>query len=156
MNIEQILRESEYFSGLTDTQLNAILACASTCRFERGDYLVRQSDQDGSVFLLLSGRTEILVTQVGDEPSLEVIASISAGEIVGERALLGMTRRSATVRARSPIEALRWDAGQLRALLDEQADIGATIMRAIACRLSERLVVANNNLRNALTAQALL
>ena len=156
MNIEQLLRESEYFSGLNDTQINAILACASTCRFERGEYLVRQSDQDGAVFLLLSGRTEILVTQVGEEPTLEVIASIGAGEIVGERALLGMSRRSATVRARGPVETLRWDADQLRGLLSEHADIGATIMRALACRLSERLVVANNNLRNALTAQALL
>ena len=156
MDIEHKLRQSEYFASLHPEQVKALLGKATLCRFDSGEMIVRQSDADDWVFFILAGRTEVLVAQVGDEHSLEMIATIGAGEIVGERALLGLPRRSATVRAKDPIVALKWDASELHELLIREGAIGATVMTTLARKLSDRLVAANNNLRNALAAQAML
>ncbi len=153
--LKPALLASDYFNGLSEAQADLLLADAQSFEFDHGELLMRQSDLDDAVFFILEGRCEVLVTQVGDESAMEVIAVIGPGEIVGERAVLSVKRRSATVRAKEPLRAIRWDASSLQAILSTHIDIGYVVMRGLARKLSDRLVTANNNLRNALTAQSM-
>ncbi len=150
------IQNSEFFRGLGEAQIELLMAEAKVRAFNRGDWVLQQSGESDAVLFILAGRTEVLVSQVGREANMEVIAVIGAGELIGERALLGERRRSASVRARDDVHALQWQAASLDRVFKEHQEIGYIVMSGLARKLSDRLAAANNNLRNALTAQALI
>ncbi|HLS45378.1 MAG TPA: cyclic nucleotide-binding domain-containing protein [Ornithinicoccus sp.] len=65
-----------------------------------GHVLIRQGDQDDHVFLVLDGVLDVLVN---DEP----VGEVGPGAVLGERAVLGDGRRTATVRARTAVRVAR-------------------------------------------------
>ena len=140
------LQRSSYFKGLSTTEIDQVVGLAQDQAFSRGDRLVEQSSEGQQVFLLLSGRAEVLLHRA-DGP----IATIGELEIVGERALLGGRRRSATVRAKDDVTVLCWDAEDLLSLMATHHTLGLKIMRSLALKLSDRLDDANHALRNALS-----
>ena len=73
-----------------------------------GELLVKQGDPGDSIFLLLDGVLEVEVN--GD-----TLAEVGPGAILGERAVLEGGRRTATLRAVTPVKVARAGADQLDA-----------------------------------------
>lgn len=71
-----------------------------------GELLVQQGDPGDSIFLLLDGVLDV-------EVDGRKLAEVGPGAILGERAVLEGGRRSATLRAVTPVKAARASAGQL-------------------------------------------
>jgi hypothetical protein len=65
-------------------------------QLKEGDALVTEGDEGGELFLLLDGVVDIEVN--GDQ-----IAEIGPGALLGERALLEGGKRTATIRAKTPL-----------------------------------------------------
>ena len=65
------------------------------------------------------------------------IATRGAGDFVGEIALLTEARRTATVRAATPVRCLILMRGDSRRVLDENRSIERKVMQALAERLAE-------------------
>jgi Cyclic nucleotide-binding domain len=63
---------------------------------EQGEALMKEGDVGGELFLLLDGIVDV---EVNDDP----VAEIGPGALLGERALLEGGKRTATVRAKTPV-----------------------------------------------------
>lgn len=71
--------------------------------YEPGDYIIRQGEPPASFYVIEQGEVEVVRT-TDDIPGGEVIAVIGAGSFFGEQALLSQQPRTASVRARTPVE----------------------------------------------------
>lgn len=72
--------------------------------FEAGQVIIRQGDIGRAMYILQSGRVEVVQERDGAE---ERLATLGPGEHFGEIAVLKDTRRTATVRALEPVTVLR-------------------------------------------------
>jgi NADH:ubiquinone reductase (H+-translocating) len=77
----------------------------SRAHYEPGDAIIRQGEPATGFFVLEAGEVEV-VRATPERPEGEVIATLGAGSFFGEQALLHQQPRSATVRARTPVDVL--------------------------------------------------
>lgn len=71
--------------------------------YEPGDYIIRQGEMPSSFYVIEKGEVEV-VRSTKEKPEGEVIATMGAGNFFGEQALLNNQARTASVRARTPVE----------------------------------------------------
>ena len=76
---------------------------ATQAHYEPGETVFSEGDTGDSLFMILSGRVEVL-KRFGGEPL--VVGMLEPGEYFGEMALLGRRPRSATTRALTPLDLL--------------------------------------------------
>ena len=85
------------FDALSPARLEELAATVTERHLERGEILIREGEQGSSVFVVISGRLRAYVHDGNETPV--VVGEISAGESVGEMALLSDQPRNATVQA---------------------------------------------------------
>ncbi|OWY62107.1 hypothetical protein B7486_60195, partial [cyanobacterium TDX16] len=79
----------------------------------------------------------ILEGTAGVSVSGEHIATLEAGSMVGEMALIDHRPRSATVVAETPMRLLAFDAKAFKALLDEMPKASQRVMSLLNARLQD-------------------
>ena len=105
------LRKTYLFDQLPDESLIEVAARCRELSLQPGDTAVRQGDLGESLFVILSGRFEVVRT---DETGRDVLlGELARGEYFGEGALFDATPRMATVRAKSSAELLVLDRSAL-------------------------------------------
>ena len=96
--------------------------------FGFGTSIVEEGDPGDALYVILSGDARVLKrTEDGGEVSVEMLG---AGDVFGEMALLDGIPRTATVRAHSPVDALRLDGTVFRALVRLRPEIKDHFERA--------------------------
>jgi CRP-like cAMP-binding protein len=93
------LAEVDFFKGCTDRELTDIARLADERGFAPGDELCHESAFDRIVFVVVDG--EATVTARGEE-----VGVVGSGDVVGELAMVGDGRRTATLTARTPMTVL--------------------------------------------------
>lgn len=138
------VREFAFFKGLAEEQLGRIVACGEVAGFESGAVIFEESSQSQDLYIVLSGRVcvEIESPASANGQNLQ-LALLREGEVFGEIAFLGGTRRSARICALDDVTALRLDGAQLSAMFDEDSAVGYRVMRNLAVILSQRVVDVN-------------
>ena len=119
------------FAGLAEPLRRQIAARATHVRVHAGAWLFRQGDAGDSLFVLRSGRLEVVV----EEPSEVVVRVLTRGAVVGELALLTRERRSAAVRARRDSELLRVSSTDFAELLSHEPRFSLALMRELGRQL---------------------
>lgn len=124
------LRSLPVFSGLSRRALALADSLLTPVSFADGDVLCQEDHLGRQAFIITKGSAAV---SRGDE----FIATVGTGDIVGEMALLGDGRRTASVTALEPVEALVMSAQEfasVRALpgVDDQ-------VRRIATRREQEL-----------------
>ncbi len=122
------LKELPLFQGMASA---ALLPIADACRelvLPAGSLIFRQDDPGDSLFVLLAGHVDILRDG-------EVINTLGAGESLGEIAVLGETKRTASARAATEIRALSLDAPRFRGLVRDNGELGLAVIQALNNRL---------------------
>ncbi len=95
-------------------------------------YFIRATQGDAA-YVVLSGTADILV----DSPAGEIkVAEVDINSIVGEIAILCDVSRTATVKATSPLEALKISKEHFLKLLSDFPEMAVEIMRVLADRLN--------------------
>lgn len=100
--------------------------------YPAGEAIIRQGEPGIGVYIIRSGRVEVLKEIGGRE---EHVATLGPGELFGEISLLTDRPRTATVKALEATECLVLTAWNFRALLDEAPDLAKQLLFTLAQRL---------------------
>jgi len=98
-------------------------------KYPAGAVILREGDPGNHMYVVMEGELSILIRD-------KVIATVSAGEIVGEMALINSDIRSATVVADSDCVLADIDQSSFDSLLQYVPDFTMHVMNVLADRLS--------------------
>ena len=128
-----LIRRVSLFSMLTPEQAEALAATVSKKRFKRGEILVEQGRKSDALFIVLTGRTRVLMT---DNKGREVIlATLKSGDYVGEMSLIDNEPHSATVVADQQVDVLVLGRDSFLRCLGENMEMAHSVMRVLVQRL---------------------
>ena len=127
-------RQVALFAELSDDDLGRICSEASDVSLAPGDVLFHEGDPGDRAFLISSGELEILKTTERREVLLAVR---TAGDVVGEMALLDEQPRAATVRARADAELVSIPKSALEDLLATSPSAARSIFGPLSRRVRE-------------------
>ena len=143
----QMLRQVPLFAGVDPGKLKLLAFTSQRVSFGEGEVLFHQGDPGDAAYVILTGSADILT---GSDNGLIKVAEVTRNAIVGEIAILCDGTRTATVRARNPVEALRIGKEQFLKLMSDNPEITIEVMRVLAERLSvttTELTIARSKLQ---------
>lgn len=130
-----LIRRVPLFSMLTHEQAVAVAESVTKRRFKRGEPIVEQGKKTNALFILLSGRARVVSA---DGRGREVIlATLEAGDHVGEMSLIDNEPHSATVRAEVLTDVLMLSRTEFARCLPENSSLVYAIMRGLVQRLRQ-------------------
>ncbi|MEX2275480.1 MAG: cyclic nucleotide-binding domain-containing protein [Actinomycetota bacterium] len=125
----QALRNTPFFSGLTDEDISHIVGVGEQVRFEAGASIFEQGAVGDAMFVLLEGQAEV---DVGGR-----FHKLKPGTFFGEMALFSAGTRLATVKTTEPVRALRIPADGFQAVLLAHPRVALSMLKAMSERLRE-------------------
>jgi CRP-like cAMP-binding protein len=125
----EALSRAPLFEGLTKKELRELARVTEDLRVEPGTVLCREGKVGHEFFVIVDGEAE--VTKGGKR-----LVTRSAGDFVGEIALLTTKARTATVTATSPLRCFILTRGDFRRVLEENPAVQLKVMTALAERLA--------------------
>jgi CRP-like cAMP-binding protein len=132
----ELLQRMPIFGAIDDGALEFLIGRAGTVRVARGGYFFRENDQAESMFVLESGRVEVVRGWRGREL---IVQQLGAGDCFGEMALLDLFPRSGSVRALEDCSAIVIAAADLHGLYEHDVVSFALIQMNLAREMSRRL-----------------
>jgi CRP-like cAMP-binding protein len=128
-----MLRKVPFFGGLDPAKLKLLAFTSRALKFAQGEALMRKGDPAENAYVILEGEVEIL----GETPAGEfVVAVVGANQLQGEMGVITNTPRGATVRARTPVRALRISGDVFLRLLTENPECALHVMRELCARIA--------------------
>ena len=98
--VARFLGQTLLFSQLPPAELQKVAAAMKFVRADAGTYIIRERDLGYLLFVVHSGAVDVLKeTEAGDEVR---VATLAAGDVFGEIALLDQIPRTSSVCAREP------------------------------------------------------
>lgn len=124
----EALGRAPLFEGLSKRELTELARVTDELAVPEGTVLCKEGSPGGEFFVILEGTAD--VTRNGKR-----LTTRSAGEFVGEIALLSTTRRTATVTATSALRCFVLTGRDFRRVLDENRSVERKVMQALAERV---------------------
>jgi CRP-like cAMP-binding protein len=128
--LEGLRMASSVFSGLDDEALRRVSEVATPFDVPAGRVLAEHGQPGSGLFVLTEGTVEV------DLPSGKAV-TLGPGEFVGELSVLADIRRTARVRALTPVQGLAISRSAFEALLREEPRIAVAMLPVLARRLAE-------------------
>lgn len=123
VSLKRIVRNC-YGAALTDDQLDHLVQQARWRRYAVGDVIFNEGDEPDALYMIRRGSVTVSRRIAGREL---VAAYVSAGNYIGEMALVSKSPRSATVRAAAPTEMVLLEADRFNAVLDQNVSVRGEI-----------------------------
>jgi len=124
----EALKQAPLFEGLSKKELKELARVTEDLAVEAGTVLCREGSLGREFFVIVDGVAE--VTKRG-----KLLATRQSGDFFGEIALITTTKRTATVRAKTPLRCFILTRGDFRRVLDESRSVERKVMQALAERL---------------------
>jgi CRP/FNR family cyclic AMP-dependent transcriptional regulator len=112
------------FAGASDTDLRAIAEAGSLVTVPQGWSLIWEKTGADKAYVVLSGDLDV-------RRNNEVVGHLTAGDIVGEVAIVSRRLRTATVVAASPLEVLHFTREAVERLYADVPAFRASLDRAV-------------------------
>jgi CRP-like cAMP-binding protein len=126
-----------FLSVLGDADREALLALGVRRRYRGGGTIVHEHDDSGSVLVILEG--QVAASTLGSTGRDVILGFAGPGDLVGELSALRGTPRSATLTARTDVEALAVPATAFRRFLRTAPEAAVLVLDTVM----ERLEVAD-------------
>jgi CRP-like cAMP-binding protein len=130
-----LLHQVPVFSALAEVELERVAEVTVPRHFAAGEVVFREGDESDTCYVVRSGHAR--ATREHQDGRSITLARFGPGDIFGELAMFDNEKRSATVEALEPTEAIAILGGDMRRLLREHPDIAVKLIAAIARRLRE-------------------
>jgi CRP-like cAMP-binding protein len=125
----EALRNVRFFEELTDDDLARVAKVGQRRTYAAEEALVERDSDRGGLFVILSGTAKVDVGGATHD--------LGPGDFFGEMALLGHTRRSASVTAAEPVEALVIETIYFDPFLIQNPSVAVAILHGVVERLRE-------------------
>jgi len=133
LTTSDLLRRVPIFAGLTQAQMSQLSGNVAKQRYKRGELIIEQGQKCGSLFIILSGRARVIVT---DKRAKEVIlATLGPGDCIGEMSLIDGESHSASVRTDIQTDVLVLSHTEFVRCLAENQNMAFWIMKGLVQRL---------------------
>lgn len=141
----EFLANSDIGNGMTFAQRSRLAAQCRLRIYRPGDLIAPANDECTDLYIVQDGSVEVWAEPgPGDETSPRQLTTVLRGQVTGEMALLDGGRRSAALRAGeegATLLVLRRE--RLRALIEDDPELGNAAIWNIAATLALRLRLAN-------------
>ena len=127
------LRKVPMFAKLEPSKLRLLAFTSQLLTFEDGEILFNKGDPSDGAYLVLDGDVEVLV---GSGDDVAVAGVLGINELVGEMGVLANAPRSATIRARGQVVALRIETDSFLDLLANNPSVSLDVMRQLSLKLA--------------------
>ncbi len=129
----EMLRRTPLFSKIPPAKLKLIAFTSDRVKYNEGQVVCRQGDAGDAAYVVLTGTADVLVNAKDGQIK---VAVIEPNSVIGEISVLCDISRTATVRARAPLEVLRITKDHFLKMLTDFPEMGIEIMRDLAEKLS--------------------
>ncbi|WP_273886564.1 cyclic nucleotide-binding domain-containing protein [Rubrobacter naiadicus] len=139
MQMEE-LSKMPLFESLGQEELEEFAEVSEKAVYGAGEVLIQEGRPHEHLFVILSGEVEVLKRVPGSRP--RVLARMDAGReraVVGEVGLLAESAATATVRARTKVEALKIPRARFRRMISGGNPAAYKLSYGIARTLARRL-----------------
>jgi len=123
------LQPAGVFAGCTEEELRSIAAIGEPASFDADSAIVEEGDRGDAMYVVVDGEARV---DVGGRYHV-----IKPGEFFGEMALIAPGKRLATVRAVTPVRALRIPAEAFQAFVLDHPHVALSMMKTLVVRLRE-------------------
>lgn len=124
----QVLAATPFFSGFDEEDLRRVVELSDEISVASSTVLIDQGDAGADCYVILEGTVSVYVRG-------EHIASVGAGSMVGEMALVDHRPRTASVVADTDLVLLKFNSRAFRQLLDEMPKASERVMTMLHERL---------------------
>ena len=115
METREFLGSVPFFAEvLSGAELDALAAGTRYVEFDQGSNLIRERDIGDSMYVIAQGTVAVSIHDSGKDRS---VATLRAGDLVGEMSLLTGAPRAATVTAQAPVVAIEIGRSAIEPLL---------------------------------------
>ncbi len=129
----EVLRNIPMFSTIDPARLKLLSFTSERVSYMVGEEFIKQGELGDSAFVIISGEADVIIETPDGQLAVGVVP---AGQLVGEIALLRSGgRRTATLRAKTPVTGLLLSKDVFFHLLREFPDFSLAVMRDLAARL---------------------
>jgi len=128
----EMLRNIPMFSTMDAARLKLLSFTSERVSYMPGEEFIKQGEVGESAFVIMSGDVEVII-KTPDGPL--TVGTVGVNQLVGEIALLHDGRRTATLRAKTPVSCLLLSKDVFFHLLREFPDFSLAVMRDLAARL---------------------
>ncbi|MBD3331445.1 cyclic nucleotide-binding domain-containing protein [candidate division GN15 bacterium] len=136
-NLGRILSEHPFLQGMTDSQLDLLVGCASNVVFKEGEFIIREGKPADSFYFIRHGLVQI-ETHIPHKGPL-VIRTRHQGEVLGWSWLVPPYRWHFDARAIEQTRAIAMDGKCLREKCETDHALGYEIMKRFSRIIAERL-----------------
>ncbi|MBF2048547.1 MAG: cyclic nucleotide-binding domain-containing protein [Elainella sp. C42_A2020_010] len=136
---------------LSDSDIDWILASSQCEQIAPGDVLIREGEKVDALYVVLTGKLTVSISQASDDPLLRVytalegevpqreLAKLSGGEMVGEMAFMDTRPHATTIQALEDSVVLSIPRSILLAKLQQDSGFAIRFYRALAAILTDKL-----------------
>ena len=142
-SLQDQLKSVPFFAGFADQLLWNLARTATPASFAEGDTMFTAGDARSFFAVILSGSVAI---ELAHDGAVTRLATLGAGEVVGEGILLDDTHHGTTARALAPIEAVLFRMKDLAPLLKNTPQLHAALLSRAARAIAQRLKGASATL----------
>jgi CRP-like cAMP-binding protein len=128
-----LLRRVPLFSGIEPSRLKLLAYTSDVVTYQASQVLFKKGDVGDAAYVIIKGDADVIVNSDGAEIPIAVLHD---GDFVGEIAILCDTPRTATVRAKGELKALRIRKEPFFELLHQFPEMAVEMTRLLAERLT--------------------
>lgn len=140
MNNCDILKNSEVFNLLEDTECQAVANLAEMRHINAGTILGREGDKGLEFYLVTDGQLEISINAALTEHMPLTISTVGPGQVSGWSSMYRDGKLTASIKASTDTTLMVWNALKLHDFLMKNCGMGYRILQQILSVVSRRLV----------------
>ncbi len=129
----ELLRKVPMFARLEPSRLKLLAFTSQNLSFGSGEELFRAGEPSDCAYVIMEGAVEVMA----DTEAGEVVAvTLSKNELFGEMGVLSNAPRSASIRAKGDVKALRITDEAFLKLLRDNPDVALDVLRQLSDKLA--------------------
>jgi len=136
------LRECNVFQGLSDAQIDKLVAIAKDESYPTGTLLYKEGDPSTHLYLVQQGKVFLeMKTDMGPtRPPMQVIIDVvTRREAFGWSAFVEPNLHTLSALVAEPTTMIVFDGGKMKALMEEDCGMGYEVMKGLTRLLANRL-----------------